>query len=83
MAAITLNIPDNQITRVVEALCEGNNPTNAKAKEALIDRIKWMVVNYEVEKARLANLASLKQAQADFQTAQDTASTNANTITIS
>lgn len=52
MAQITIDIPNNVLTRVVEALCEGlPEKTNAKAKAEVIRMIREKVAIYEANKA--------------------------------
>jgi hypothetical protein len=49
MASMTINIPDAQVPRVVEALCRWNNapPSNANAKAAVLQLIKNTVHDIE------------------------------------
>jgi len=65
MATISITIPDNQLQRVIEALCARPwilpappapivPATGAAAKQILIDWVKANVIAYEVETAKAA-----------------------------
>lgn len=62
MANITITIPDADLSRIVEALCDGVNPTNAKAKIKLIELAKQYVKIYENNKITLQNQATISSA---------------------
>lgn len=47
MATINITIPNPVLNRVVEALCDGENSTQAHAKQVVIDFIKDKVKTYE------------------------------------
>jgi hypothetical protein len=61
MASINITIPDNQVQRVIEALCarpyvllpvvQPVPPTPAAAKQAVLDIIKAIVISYETTQA--------------------------------
>lgn len=62
MANISITIPDESLTRIVEALCDGVSPTNAKAKAKMIELVKLYVKNYENNKITLQNQAIISGA---------------------
>ena len=57
MANITLTIPDNQIQRVIDALCGRARvtPSGANAKTVVINYVKSVVRRYEAEQSEVNN----------------------------
>lgn len=82
MASITINIPDVDLNKVVEALCNGVNPSNAKAKARLIELAKAEVVAYWTQKAILDNSAAVTTAVTNRDSAVTTAKTESEAINI-
>jgi hypothetical protein len=82
MASITLVIPDADLTKVVNALCDGVNPTNAKAKTKIIELAKLYVANYEETIAAQNAQAAYDAARASYDSSRTTARTNVQAISI-
>lgn len=82
MAQITLDIPNDKIAQVVEALCNGVSPTNAKAKIELIRMVKDRVATYYAEKAEASNRTAINTAVTAKDTAVAAAKTDAEAISI-
>ena len=69
MATISITIPDAVATRVVEALCDGDSPTQAKAKAEVLAMIKSRVIAYESQKTEATETAKLEAAKLAYETA--------------
>lgn len=61
MATVSITIPDAQLTRVVNALCDaaGLSRSSANARAAIIEHIKRTVINVERGVAEHAALAAV------------------------
>lgn len=66
MAQITITVPNTVLPRVVEALCNGDTPTNEKARQEIMRMIKDKVKAYEAQKL----------ARQAFEEAEQNAETN-------
>jgi hypothetical protein len=47
MAVISITIPNAVLDRVVTAVCDGVDVSNAKAKQVMIDYVKGKIIAYE------------------------------------
>jgi hypothetical protein len=67
MAAITITVPDEHLSRVRRALTKdaGLENTAQNAKKAVIDHIKAVVRRVETAEAQEAALAAIEETNAD------------------
>jgi hypothetical protein len=85
MAQITLNIPDDVVTRVVKALCEANQlpVSNANAKKAVINYVKQTLVRQEIADQEKITSAEINAINASKETAVTNIVASAEAVTIS
>lgn len=82
MANITIVIPDADLPKVVEALCDGVSPTNAKAKTKVIELVKDYTRAYYVKKAQTDNQSLVQTANQNVFAAVTVAGSGIDAINI-
>lgn len=84
MANITVTIPDQHVTRVIEALTKtaGLTATPANAKKALVQHIKDVTLNYESRAKHEEYKLASEQLEQTYSAEQETAKTKIDNIAI-